>query len=76
MEQQPECSMSDCPMIKKYGDRKIREGWEYFYCPVGGEAYCLMERMPGRPLNDAHPICPIHHVKLITRHYPKSLWDK
>jgi len=75
MEKQPECSLPDCPMIKKYGDRKIHEGWEYFYCPEGGEAYCLMELMLGRPLHSSH-LCPVHKVKLKRHHYPTQIWDE
>lgn len=75
MEKQPICSMPDCPMIEKYGDRKIRKGWEYFYCPVGREAYCLMEQMKNRPLHKEW-ICPVHNAKLIKRHYPKLWWEK
>jgi len=60
---QLKCAMPDCPMLEKYGDKIIRVGWEYLYCPVGKEVYCLMELMHGRPLHESR-ICPKHKVRL------------
>jgi hypothetical protein len=76
MEKQPECTaLKKCLSIKEYGSNKIQWDWGYFFCPKGEEAYCLSELKKGGVL-DLSYTCPIHHVRLVKRHYPKSCWDE
>jgi hypothetical protein len=75
MEKQPECCAPNCPSLKKYGSRKIQCDWNYFYCPKGGEAYCLKE-LGREGIIKSDWTCPTHNVKLFKRHYPMQVWDE